>query len=430
MSRRTTLSDLLHSLFSDDEFRRFLRDELESEGISKLLPGSAASYTTVVSDTVDALERRGLIDQKFFDLLERERPRRTEEIRRARANWFGEATLDIRASGRGDIQLEPKKRRIYWRFAATGGILALACLLWWAKFVPMAAPPDILESGATWEPSDTATSESSSSGTSDETENLSGSDTSGEDIGGLVAFPCNYNEERETGRCLRRCTSNMVFVPDLELCVDRTEVTVSSYMNCHLKNPKDCGLPLTVQDSSGGTRGGPLCNTAKIRTQRMHPINCVSHAAAEAYCKRRGARLPTWNEWTRFAGSQNDPPAPIPETERIYPWGNESIDCRRAHYMQCKPRRTVAVASIYGGHNFLGIADLAGNVWEWTNTADTKDGMEVWVVAGGSWRNSVSKSSNWFKIGHIAHFQREVRGDDIGFRCVTKAMPRPQSKSP
>ncbi len=50
--------------------------------------------------------------------------------------------------------------------------------------------------------------------------------------------------------------------------------------------------------SANGTdfRGGELCNY-NLEGRSNHPINCVSWAQADTYCKAVGNRLPTEEEW-------------------------------------------------------------------------------------------------------------------------------------
>ena len=90
-TKRLELNELLLSLFSADELRRFLCLNLGTEGreLVQALPGQTASAATIVYEAVQALERRGLIGDEFFDALVAERPRREGDIRRVQEGFLG-----------------------------------------------------------------------------------------------------------------------------------------------------------------------------------------------------------------------------------------------------------------------------------------------------------------------------------------------------
>lgn len=81
------LKALLVRMFSPSEFRIFLgRLHLPSE-LRDSLVEAGVSHLSYVDEAVDALQRRGLIDKKFWSLLERERPYRTSEIAELRLRF-------------------------------------------------------------------------------------------------------------------------------------------------------------------------------------------------------------------------------------------------------------------------------------------------------------------------------------------------------
>jgi formylglycine-generating enzyme len=99
-----------------------------------------------------------------------------------------------------------------------------------------------------------------------------------------------------------------------------------------------------------------------------HPVVQVSYEDAEAYGAWRGARMPTEAEWEMAARGGLD--------AAIYSWGDERQPEGRqmANTWQGEfPRQNLALDGYEGTSpvgafpaNGYGLADMAGNVWEWT----------------------------------------------------------------
>jgi formylglycine-generating enzyme required for sulfatase activity len=127
-----------------------------------------------------------------------------------------------------------------------------------------------------------------------------------------------------------------------------------------------------------------------------HPVVLVSWKDVVAYADflarvtREAWRLPSEAEWEKAARGIDG---------RNFPWGND-WDATKANTNDGGPRATTAVGSYPSGVSPYGLWDMAGNVWEWTNTsyrlyssqaADGHDGRGRGtrkVLRGGSWQNS------------------------------------------
>lgn len=183
-------------------------------------------------------------------------------------------------------------------------------------------------------------------------------------------------------------------------CLDRTEVTLDAYGECVRRD--ECSPALGKSHS---------CN-ARHEDRGNHPINCVTHVQAVAYCSSQGARLPSEVEWEYAArgGAQ----------ELKYPWGEGSPDGRACW----KNRQSCSVASYAPG--VYGLYDMSGNVWEWTSS---KYGEYPWgtpfagdvtamVYRGGSWSRRFEK---WMHVGLRNRLAPREQGAHLGFRCAKDA---------
>lgn len=146
-----------------------------------------------------------------------------------------------------------------------------------------------------------------------------------------------------------------------------------------------------------------------------HPVVLVSKADAVAYAnwlsRQTGKkwRLPTEEEWEKAARGRDG---------RRFPWGND-FDPVRLNSHDAGPFDTQPVGRYLRGASPYGLLDMAGQVFEWTETT-AKRGRSV--VKGGSWDDkgcgvcrSAARHSRPDGLKHIL----------IGFRLVISGKTGP-----
>ncbi len=154
-----------------------------------------------------------------------------------------------------------------------------------------------------------------------------------------------------------------------------------------------------------------------------HPVVWVSWDDARAYCRwlanetGQAVRLPTEAEWEKAARGTDG---------REYPWGDK-FDKRKCNSQESGIEDTTPVGKYSRqGDSPYGVADMAGNVWEWTSSLyqdypyDADDGREdpeaegSRVARGGAFYNPHGGVRCTFRLG-AKPYGRNV---DLGFRIV------------
>jgi len=147
---------------------------------------------------------------------------------------------------------------------------------------------------------------------------------------------------------------------------------------------------------------------------QLQPVIGVSFEDAEAYAawlsEQTGEkfRLPTDDEWEKAARAGQ---------EIVYPWGDDSpASAKNANYKgNGKYKFTSPVGAYETGINALGIADMSGNVWEWTSSMrNLAEDSEMRTVKGGSWMDG----PNDLRISNYKNIEKSNKYPDVGFRLV------------
>jgi serine/threonine protein kinase len=216
--------------------------------------------------------------------------------------------------------------------------------------------------------------------------------------------------------------------------LDITEVTVEAYTACEA-----CERPPRVAELEGITPNGrsfwsQFCNRPEAKE---HPINCLDWHHARAYCATLGKRLPTEAEWELAARGKDAKTYPWgqapPSGERLNACGSECsrmlTERREAVGNGPWPRMyddddsapaTAPVGRYPAGASPAGALDLAGNVWEWTESHycpygkdDCDDSRRV--LRGGGWD---TVESHDLRAAHRLPSAPTASGWSIGFRCA------------
>ncbi len=160
----------------------------------------------------------------------------------------------------------------------------------------------------------------------------------------------------------------------------------------------------------------------------LAPVVGVTFFEVEAYANwlagkiNRPLRLPTELEWERVARG----PATGSGSECKYPWGDD-FDFNRSNsapfwkqtigagYVSASSGAgTTLIGQFTEGVTPEGIADLSGNIWEWTNSWYEEEEIKR-VLRGGSWDDSERFLRAVSRFGNVPDYFY----NDIGFRLLS-----------
>lgn len=190
--------------------------------------------------------------------------------------------------------------------------------------------------------------------------------------------------------------------------IDRTEVTNRAYRRCYEAGV--CAWPArSTSINHPSYFSDPIMDN--------YPVINVRWSEANTYCAWVGKRLPLAEEWEIAAGS-----ALTVQQRYLFPWGDH-FQPQRANSALSPGGDTQPVAAYSpGGDSPAGVADMAGNVAEWTATpADsTAETPDAYIVRGGSFLSPPEE----LLVSAQQIVGAEEHAPNLGFRCAL-TLPTP-----
>jgi formylglycine-generating enzyme required for sulfatase activity len=150
------------------------------------------------------------------------------------------------------------------------------------------------------------------------------------------------------------------------------------------------------------------------------PVVGVSFYEATAFCAwlssltQEKIVLPTEQQWQRAAQGDD---------ERSYAWGKDwdANKCNNSVGKDWEQSSTSLVMKYEGvGNSAFDVADMTGNVWEWTSTVHESgdsdvNGDFVRVLRGGSWNDDLK---DYFRVSFRVKSTPDNRQNFMGFRLA------------
>lgn len=208
---------------------------------------------------------------------------------------------------------------------------------------------------------------------------------------------------------------------DADYCVDLFEVTAGEFNGC------------VTAGACEGYQEWSMCQELELEfspnqcfeDRGEFAANYIDWYRANAYCEWAGKRLPTSQEWERAARG---------DVGFTYPWGEDPLDCDRAHqgrgqiFDSCLdygdlPNRPVEVGSYVAGVSPFGLFDALGNVKEWVDiredtSALPQDGDKA-LSRGGAYNEG-----DWLMttLAYDGQLGPQITSQGHGFRCVSEPL--------
>lgn len=213
-------------------------------------------------------------------------------------------------------------------------------------------------------------------------------------------------------------------------CIGRYPVTNADYQRYTNANP-DAPLPYSALRSAQRYNWDRRARTYP-RGFNDHPVVLVTWEEARAYCRWLSevsgyrCRLPSEAEWEKAA--RWDLTAGV---ARCYPWGDvfDEARCNVDAHGELRLVSSAVGAHSPAGDSPYGLADMAGNVWEWTGSLyrpypyqadggrESPEAQGERTIRGGSYDEGPLAARSAWRDG----VRPDSRLPNIGFRVVCEA---------
>ena len=165
---------------------------------------------------------------------------------------------------------------------------------------------------------------------------------------------------------------------------------------------------LTCKTVKGACWYQPSGPGSSLHHKRNHPVVQISFEDAMAFAAWTGKKLPTEDEWEAAARTQN---------ALMFPWGDDWQKDACNTEESCHGE-TTPVDQYIEFANGIGVADVLGNVLEWT-----RDDFRALSYNDNSPRDYVAKGGSWtsgenIRLCDCFKLDREAHSNILGFRCV------------
>lgn len=162
-----------------------------------------------------------------------------------------------------------------------------------------------------------------------------------------------------------------------------------------------------------------------------HPVTHVSWQDADRYCKAQGKRLPTEFEWEHAARNGRNDPVRYSFGDQVLEEGDYLANVWTGIFPVINTGADGFQTTSPVGHfgtTAIGLTDMAGNVWEWTDSWHTPYGTEMGTPTAAS--EKVQRGGSFLCDANVCHgFRVSARGHatpdsshmHVGFRCAKSA---------